>query len=353
MHGSDATDLDWRAIDHDVRDLVRAALMQPHDAAESWARWIARHDVDTLPDGAFAVLPAVSANLPDDVLGGEAARLRGIRRRTWSEVQLALPVVDEVVDALTQAGAEVMLVGALAQLAADRPSGSVPLSLIELAIRPAAFDDSVRTLVTSGWAPDPGPAWSHVRRFERDGSRMWLHRWQLFPVWSRQPDDDSWARSEPLSWRGREVCRRSSADEFVALSVPQRAPTVVARRLLDAVAVLRSGAESDAELWDTLRSAVPTDVRSIVADALDVCRREFGVPVPHDLIDELVSTSTPRRERSGERGRFDRYRAISLALGDRPSTIAYMADRWSTVRRIGVRRAVERRVRSRSRPRTA
>ena len=60
-------------------DLLRAATMPAEAANAAWRRWVDTHTIDAAHHRSADLLPAVSANLPAEVLGDEAPRLRGLR----------------------------------------------------------------------------------------------------------------------------------------------------------------------------------------------------------------------------------------------------------------------------------
>lgn len=336
MTSDDTPSAPWRSIPPGVFDLIRAAVLPPNEAASSWDRWIAAHDVDTLPDGTFPVLPAVSANLSDDVLGPEADRLRGIRRRNWTETELRLSMFDGVLDVLDDVGLEVLVSGAVARLTDDAVApGTVPVSVPEIVVPPASFEEAAGVLRSLGWRPGGEPSWSHVRRFVRGDERLWSYRWYLFPIWTDQPDDDVRLRAERVEWRGHVVRRRSPADEFIATVAAAHAPVAMSRRLLDAVEIVRRTVGADDPFWAEVRASVPPELGKAVAAALSVCRREFDVLMPDGLTDDLVAAaSDEHRRRPGELGRYERYRRVERAVGGRASPVAYAKERWSS-RRAG------------------
>jgi hypothetical protein len=200
-------------------DLLRAATLDTDRAAAAWRRWISTHVVNDAYHRSTDLLPAVSANLSNEVLGHEADRLRGLRRRGWFNTQFRLEAMVDALALLEPLGVGPILAkGAALSTTVYAEPGLRPIADVDLVIGSDGFDDALAAFAAAGWRRPTAtlsPYDHAVEVVDERGRSIDLHRWVLFPRFSLVPEDDWMERSVPYSVRGCDVSRFRCADELV------------------------------------------------------------------------------------------------------------------------------------------
>jgi hypothetical protein len=277
-------------------ELLRAATLPVEAASAAWRRWSASHDIDVAHHRSTDVLPAVSANLPAEVLGEEADRLRGIRRRVWANNQLAFLGLAEAAGILLAHGiVPVVAKGAALVGSVYREPGIRAMADVDFLIGDERFEEARDLLLQAGWHrvdPVEGPFFHAVGLANDKGRGVDVHRWVAFPRFTPVPERSWLERAVPLSVGGVDVRRLDSADELVLTTLhgPLTNSASSTRWPLDVVQLARHAKEHDPTFWDrVVTSADELRVGPMVADALAFCRAELAAAVPATSLDRLRS----------------------------------------------------------------
>ena len=341
-------------------ELLRAALLADDAlAAAAWRRWRDGHDVQTSRGRMYSLLPAVSARLPPDVLGADAGLMRGVRRRVWAatEVQLAsLGRALEVLSALDDP--PIVAKGAALVSGVYRQSGVRSMSDCDVIVGAHQFDAATRLLVDSGWAPAAdfeNQPFMHAGSLTDDrGGVLDLHRWIVFPRFSRVVEQGFFDRATPSSIHGAPCRRLALADELVLGVVHGMGPATDSgvRWVLDAAEIFAAAAAADGEsrgpsdaFWrDVVESARGLAVGEMLADGLGWADEQFGWELPGWVLVELRGIPSDRLL-AGEwwlrrRGvvaptRTRQYVDTERLAGRRPTIGGYVGIRVQAVRRGG------------------
>ncbi len=134
--------------------LLRAALLpDPAQAAEAYARWAARVDLDRLDFGSLQLLPLLAlrpGGVPDDDALGR--QVRHVARFSWLRTQMLGRRVAPVVAALADAGLEPMLSKGAALVYAHGVDARLrPMFDIDVAVAPQDADRAVAVLNALGY----------------------------------------------------------------------------------------------------------------------------------------------------------------------------------------------------------
>ncbi len=138
-----------------TRHLLIAALSEdPHQAAAAWRRWRAPADIQASPWQQLQLLPLIPRTrfrswLIDDP---EADRLHGIVRHIWTQSQLRLASVQQIVASLGDAGCVAGVFGATGiHLRLKSRDLIHPLTDLRLLLARGDLGTSLRVLETLGW----------------------------------------------------------------------------------------------------------------------------------------------------------------------------------------------------------
>jgi hypothetical protein len=285
----------WRPTS--LQALVLDAALQPRErAVSSFQRWVDLTRFDDVDSGSYRVLPLVAARFEElDVSEPWSLHLRGILRRSWYENQLVVHGTLPAVDALHEAGIDVIVMkgGSLSVLA--YPSvGARPMDDLDLLVREAQAIDALRVLLDLGWKLEPGgvPESMHqgqmseaFRRIRHStgltgpaGHDIDLH-WHATYAWCWPGADTGlWSSARPFELGGRQVRALAAADELIVACVHGfLVNDLVApiRWVTDSVMLVRSGALD----WQALVArARELAVEPQLALALGYLRRFEPVP---------------------------------------------------------------------------
>jgi hypothetical protein len=333
-------------------ELLRAASLELEPAAAAWRRWIAGHLIDTAHHRSTDLLPAVSANLNAEVLGREADRLRGLRRRVWADNQYALAALVDAANVLAAHGLDPVVVkgAALATTVFSEP-GTRAMADIDLLVGADRFEQARDALVAIGWRrqdPVDGPFFHAVALVDDRGRGVDLHKWVAFPRFSPVPEQTWLDRAVPHTINGIELRRLTSSDELV-LAVLHGLLTNSAsasRWPLDVVRLAASAGEVEG-FWDlVVASATEIQAGPVVGDALAMCRAELGVEVPVEVLELLAAAPLDRglarhwalcRRGISLEWRVRRYVRLERSEGHAPSFLGYAAPRVRSLRSRGVK----------------
>ena len=297
--------LGWAAPAPGELELLRAALLPPAEAAIAWRRWLVDHDVDSATYRSQQILAAVSANLPADVLGVDAGRLLGLRKRTWVTNQVKLEALGRALDVLRPLQTLSIVTKGAAIITSECGDASVrSMYDSDVVVDEAHFSDALVLLRDAGWTESSRfverPINHSADLVDPEGNGLDLHRWVVFPRFARKVESGWYARTVAHEVRGRSCRRFETADELVlailhglVVDTPSsvRWPLDVAQ-LAKAGQRLSGGAD---RFWgNVVQAANEVDACRHVGLGLDLCRAEFGLDVPPDVIAHLTQTGGDR-----------------------------------------------------------
>jgi hypothetical protein len=337
-------------------ELLRAATLDVERASAAWTRWASSHTVDAVHHRSHDLLPSVSANVPADVLGAEAERLRGLRRRYWVDNQFRLEPLVGALELLQPLGIRpVVTKGAALSTTVYVQPGLRRMADVDLVVGPERFDEVVTTFRAAGWrrSSTVERAWAHgaglvdTQRREID-----LHRWVLFPRFSQTPETAWYERVVSHTIRGCEVSRFRCSDELVltVLHGMLNNGQSSIRWPLDVVQLARhapgADAVSSADFWaEVVASVSAIAAGPVVARGLDMCRTELDAPIPESIIRSMAATPLDRslalqwalcRHGVTAQMRFSQYAKVQRWARQHPSLGNYIGLRASALRTRGV-----------------
>jgi len=290
--------------------LMLEFLFGPNEQApESFRRWRAGVDLQTLDEASVQLLPLVYQRLLGlELHDPEMSRLRGTYRRTWLQNQLLLQKSLLALDALISADIPVMAVKGLAALRFyDHEVGLRSMMDIDLFVPITAGERAVDTLVGAGFRPSP---WCHpdfikrqlLRRdyswaFVRDGGEVDLHWHALHRDPSHAVDSAIWQHAELDSIAGRRCLLPSVTDQLLWTCIHGAVwnSIGVMTWVADAAAILRRAPEQiDWERW--LELTFTRRLTLTLLDAMSLLRQLLGPSVPEHVLQRLEAQPVTRSE---------------------------------------------------------
>jgi hypothetical protein len=304
------------------------------------------------------ILPAVSARVDEGVLGPDAAKLRGVRRRTWVLNQMVLGSLSGLLRVLGDAGVDPIVVKG-ARLVSDvyPEPGTRPMADADVVVGPESFDLGLAALRSSGWTVKGD--WTHAADLvDPRGSGADLHRWVMFPRFCRTPEQewfDAAAQGPFLDSQARRLALHDELVLAIAHGLLTSSPSSV-RWPLDVTYIVDAVPHADRRLfWERVsRSAQQRGVAPVVGDGLALCVEEFHAEVPPTTVATMRGQSLDpwlRYQWAWRRaGRFPpmrlrRYVDLERASGGEPTAWGYAEARWQSLQEHGPRRVISYRTR--------
>jgi hypothetical protein len=265
------------------RLLLDALLLPSPRAEDAWRSWRASTDLDSLDDGSFQLLPALTGRLPGWLANDpQRAILLGICRRAWSQNQVQRKLLTDAVQILVAAGIErVAATGPIVWGPLYWPEGAIrPVGMVDLLIEPALVQPAFEALSKAGWkAPDGMPETGGKHFYFAEGTLLQSpSSGQVRVHWRALPNTDlSLQRPEfpPL-----EALRPGLVTPY---TIPPEHSLVTALGGMhqdgidwhfDALMICRQ----PGLYWDTVTALLRR--RSGPRERLDELRREWGVEIP-------------------------------------------------------------------------
>jgi hypothetical protein len=284
--------------------LLRASLWRGERAFSAWTEWRRRQpDLDTIETGSYRLLPLLYRNLgPQLAEDPDAGRLKGVYRRSWAANQIGLRVGRRAIDALAEAGIEVLaLKGAALISVAYRDPGARPMGDVDLAVPPRRVGEAVRALQRTGLTATEGNperllAVRHSLAFrDPDGAEVDLHRGLL---WHPGLDEEFWQGSIEAEVAGAPVRILNPADQLLHVCAHGAAwnPVHPVRWAADAFKLIEvAGAQLD---WERLVALARRGRLTVpLADAVDFLAEELEAQVPEGSRRSLARAPVTRTER--------------------------------------------------------
>lgn len=272
--------------------LLKAALLDGPDAVQAWEQWQTIGDLDHAGGGAFRLLPLVDRNLERiGVDHPDMHRLKGIRRRTWSQNELLFRDADEAIASLARAGIETLLLRGMALIARYYKDASLrPMNDCDILVPESSAEEADRALRSGGWkriTPAPVRLGIGFRRFRNSityrngrGSQLDLH-WHVLSMCCSPPADrEFWEGAEPAEIGGKPARVLNPADQLlhICLSGLEWTYTPFTRWVADAMTILRSSEPIDWERFQ--RFARRHRLQLPLHRALEYLETMFHFPLP-------------------------------------------------------------------------
>lgn len=285
------------------RELLRAGLWPGERGLEAWRRWrLGAPDIDVVEEGSYRLLPLVYDNLGQLLAEDpDVGRLKGVYRRSWAANQIAIKAGRRAIDALRDAGLEVLALkgGALLATAYDGV-GARPMADLDFAVRAERVEAAVKALEGAGYEAEAEDPVRALRRHHStpftgpDGHSVDLHRGAL---WRVGLDEAFWLGAVPIELAGASILTLCPADQLLHVCAHGAGWNVVQpiRWVADSYRVLaRAGEDFD---WDRLvEMAELGHFAPPVHDALDYLRAEMEAPVPAEALERLAAVPVGRNE---------------------------------------------------------
>jgi hypothetical protein len=313
------------------RLLLRAALLEGTPAVDAWREWRQQVNFDGMDEASAVLLPQLARNL--SLLGVEdpiLPRLRGMRRRVWTQNTERLLETASLIRTLEEAGiATLVLKGAALSIAYYPDRGLRPMTDTDLLVptrlaRPvmALFMD--KGWVPAGWVPEARrPELTigvhHAHEFRHPGGqKVDLHWHVLWECGAPDADDDFWAAAVPLDLLGTPARTLCPTDQLLHVCVhgAHWSGTPSIRWAADAHMILRGpGVSID---WDRLvaqarRRGLVLPMRATLSLLVEI----LGAPVPPAVLATLRGIAVPWTQRVEHATGTRAVRRPSIALLNR------------------------------------
>lgn len=288
---------------HDERLLLRSALLDGEAAIDAWRLFRATHaGIDHLEGDAYGLLPQLFTNLQAlDIEDAALGRMKGIYRHTWYVNQLLMQAGSQALERLQTSGVETLLLGGGALIAHRvRDAGARPMDAIDILVRPADVEGTLRVLGTQGWIGGQGSSPKALMRtrpalglFKGSHCRLILHWSELFPDGC---DSELWDAAVTVSLGGVETLAPSLGDQLTLACVQGLGWTPAPLEWIPDAALLVRSATDHIDWQNLVLRAHQREVTLDLADALEFLVAEFQLQLPGEL-----PSCLRRRARAGER----------------------------------------------------
>jgi Uncharacterised nucleotidyltransferase len=286
--------------------LLEAALQYPEKGYRAWQLWRRQTDLSRLDAGVKRLLPLVYRNLgshwPEDPA---LASLQGVYRKTWSQNQMRLRTLSDLLTRFQGQGIELMMLkGGALILLAYRDFGVRPMTDLDLLVRREAAPQAIHWLREWGWKPslDNPELLMEIRHGDEftaaDGQRVDLHWNVLQECCGPGSNDDFWRQAMPCDI-GFAPCKSlCAADQLLHVIVHGARWSLVQPLgwIADASVLIRSaGATLE---WDRfIQQARSRRLVAPVREALEYLRARMGAEIPLSSLDALRRVHVPFMER--------------------------------------------------------
>lgn len=290
------------------RLLLRAATGQGEEALEAWRGWRARTDFERLGAESVHLVPLLYRNLSR--LGAPPAELKryaSVYRHSWAKNRLAFQAGARAIERLAAHGIDALVLkGAAASTLHYRDDGVRAMEDVDVLVRRARLEDTLKVLGESGWevAPDNGPRalsapWLTIRHSagfrDAKGRSFDLHWYVSADMRIEGADEAFWAAAVPMQMAAvetRALCATDHLYHVIAHAAWSTDPHI--RWAADAMAVLRGPGSGPVDWPRLVGHAMRRRMVLPVRRALRWLQRELGAPVPDAPLAELDAVRVGR-----------------------------------------------------------
>jgi len=296
-------------LDETHRLALRAALLEPQQAAEAWQEFSSKIALDDLPGSVYGLTPLIARNLSTaNVHDSDLDRLKGIARRTWSENQFTLRALQSVLSNLNNCKITPTVIKgpALARHYADLAHRGFGDYFLWLSLRD--LPATLNALNNLGYSPlDSGlKHHSPEQMILRQGTRLrgpkgqiLVLRWHLLPDgWGAAIEDDIIESLHPADCAGvNNLVLSPTAELFLLLAeVGLEANWNSLQWVADANAIL--GRSPDAVDWSLIRKwCEDSELHSVMAPAFAILH-ELGIAGASTIPSDLCRSSETQSRRT-------------------------------------------------------
>lgn len=291
--------------------LLLAALAPEGKAHDDGLAWLANVNLATQKEATIRLLPLVHDRLVRDGIDHPAMTiLKGVRRKIWSRNQLLFRHVAPAIQALRQAGIDVMpLKGAALIIKYYQDYGLRHMGDYDLMVRVRDVAAAFVILTETGWKsdlPTHGKLRQNIIKYTQerhftDSSGMVLDfHWHLSPLCVDPAADSAfWSDSITAMFDSADVCLLNPADQLLHVCVHgitwSKTPSI--RWIPDSLEIIRKAHEFD---WNRLLlQAHERQLTLFARSALNYLVCKYDAPVPCNIMEEindLPMTSDQARE---------------------------------------------------------
>ena len=283
--------------------LLKACLAQGDEALLSWRAWRDRVDIENVDIGTQRLLPLLYDNLrthgvSDPIL----SRYKNVYRYVWLQNQLLARQAVEVLEVLTAAGVQGMLLKGIALIPLYYSRfGLRPMNDIDVVVRPETGGCSIDALRRAGWRVKD-PDWSdrkighdHAVALERGPFELDLH-WRVLQEKHSVAYEEFWLAGQTIAILGKPAKTLSDTDHLLHTCAHGARLNAVSpiRWVADAAVILRSASIDWARF---MRATRTLGLVLPVRETLAYVGRTLPCSVPAHVIAELQAMPVTRSEK--------------------------------------------------------
>ena len=316
---------------HSQRLVLRTALLDGDTALDAWQRWNRQNEIEAIDTASFFILPQVYLSLKkfgNDV--PKLGRLKGVYRWTWSQNQLTLGGLIEVLRLFEERQrSAIVLKGVPLALQYYRDLGARMMKDADLLVDVEDLPKVIADLGEISWRQEKPRAPDHLMPF-LEGLHFTHPQWNRVDIQWRPFRLDTppsaerglWNRSQDDAIRGVSTRVPSATDLLLLTCFHGRKSDIhsTCRWIVDAMVLLRESHRSID--WDQLLEWTrQLGLLLPVRDALSYLHGEFAAPIPTDTLEHAWSLPTCRTDE-------DRYDQM-IQHGLQPSIRGVVEEHWA------------------------
>jgi len=286
--------------------LLRACLMNGHQALAAWQQWQVVFESGSFDEGSRRLLPLLYRNLKNQKITGPLiSKLKEEYFHTWSENQFCLRGIARLIAEFNQyAIPNILLKGSALAVLYYEDVGLRPMKDIDLMVSSDQAKRSMKLLASLGWKPTFSspealiPFEQATEFVDANNQKVDLH-WRLMWEGRRSLDDsDFWQASMAMQLNGIQTRSLSPADQLLHVCVhgAKWNDTSPLRWIPDAMMIIRfQKMKID---WSRLvHQARKRQLTLPMRETLGYLNRLFEADVPTEVMSELEGSRTTRLER--------------------------------------------------------
>ncbi|MEZ2328584.1 nucleotidyltransferase family protein [Mesorhizobium sp. RCC_202] len=299
-------DYGWSWPTGSLDQLLKAALLPNEEAASLCAtRWLDENDIDKVSFREHRLLAAICDRFGRKLAAQPAyPRLAGLQKMLWTKSRMAMREAEPALQAMVDAGCEVMLIKGASRIALDAAAqrGRVAHD-IDILVRPQDMQPAFDVLRDRAWQIATGVSPQYLRTrlaslrsmnfFKGTYGDIDLH--QLAYDGSQQSVADDiaiWQRAVTAEFSGIPVLVPSPADR-IALAIAHGGLDAHTHSdwLVDCAVAIEGG---DVDWSVFLDVTAKRDLAVAAAVALSYLAREIGVALPEAVLEQVVDMADRR-----------------------------------------------------------